>query len=896
MGGGRASSLPTGTVTFLFTDIEGSTRLAQQLDVDTYRRMLEQHHALLRAAFEAHGGAERGTQGDAFLVIFTDAASAVAAAVAAQRALREATWPTGADPRVRMGLHTGLGVAGGDDYVGPDINRAARIAGAAHGGQILLSEATRVLAERRLPAGLALVDVGLHRLKDLDAPERLAEVRIDGWSPAPGMVRSLGVATNLPGRQTSFVGRDELLAHLTELLAGDRLVTVVGPGGVGKTSLAIEAARAAAPTFGEGAWFVALESLTEPARVADAVAAGLGLRDDGAQPARDRLLANLAGRSLLLVLDNFEQVIEAAPLVGDIVAGAPGVTVLVTSRTPLHLSAEQRLPVSPLPVPDAGDPARSDVAQTASIRLLVDRVRRADPGFAVTTENAATLVALCAGVDGLPLAIELVAAQVPYLGADGVLKRLDRRIGATDSRDRDRPDRQRSLAATIAWSHDLLDRPAQKLFARLAVFVGGFRLDQLDAVADGELGTSADEALAVLADHSLVTTTPAGDGLRFGMLETIRAFARERLNESPDASAVHERHAQAYLELVENVAAPLPGRGQPAILARLAEEQDNIRAAIRWSLDVDRAEIGQRFASAFWRFWQLQGQLHEGRATVDAILALPSGQAPTVWRARALEAAGGLAYWAADVEPMVEHYGQMLALAHALEDRALLADAYFNSSFLAFAGGSAFAGGAPLAAVGDLVDKASDLYRELGDERGLARLDWIRPVLLLAGGADEGRRALEEVYQRHVALDDLYYQGIVGGYLAGDAFQRGDVPNALRWSAAWLEVSHELGDFATLVRLLEPAVEMLLNLGRPVEAMVVQGARSALSRRYGMASVRAMNPNWIQDPVAAATDAASPEVVAVALERGHAMDLAAVTAYLADQIAELRAAVSSGGS
>ena len=433
--------MPTGTLTFLFSDIEGSTGLLESLGTATYRESLEQHQRLLRAAFAAAGGSERSTVGDSFFVVFRDASSAVAAAVAAQRALAAATWPGGMPVRVRIGLHSGEGVAGGDDYVGLDVHRAARIAAAAHGGQVLVSASTRALVQSARLADVELVDLGEHRLRGVSATERLFQLAIFGLPSTFPPPRTESVsAVHLPPRLTSFVGRDTELADLADHVVANRLVTLTGPGGSGKTSLATECARAVADQFADGAWFVALDAISDPDLVAPAILGALELRETGDRTADEQLRDNLAHRELLLLLDNFEQVLPASTLVSSILIAAPAVQVIATSRAPLHLAAEQVYPLRPLPVPhtaDSIDPADGQLLDSAtldallaipSVQLFVDRAQRVQPTFRLTPENASAVAAICDMLDGLPLGIELAAARIPLLGARGVAERLARQV------------------------------------------------------------------------------------------------------------------------------------------------------------------------------------------------------------------------------------------------------------------------------------------------------------------------------------------------------------------------------------------------------------------------------------------------------------------------------------
>jgi predicted ATPase/class 3 adenylate cyclase len=876
----RASALPTGTVTFLFSDIEGSTHLGQALDPEAYREVLEKHQRLLRASFEAHGGTERGTQGDAFLVVFREAPSAVAAAIDAQRSLHGAEWPADVDIRVRMGLHTGEGIAGGDDYVGPDINRAARIASAGHGGQVLISESTWALARRNLPIGVELLDLGDHWLKDLHTPERLFQLAMEGLPSSFPPLRGIRASGQLPVRLTSFLGREAAMEDLRGLAAANRLITLTGPGGTGKTSLATEFAREAAGQFSEGSWYVGLESIIDPDHVAAAIVATLGLRETSSQSMSERLLENLAHRSLMLVLDNFEHVLEAAPIVSDILGAAPAVTVLVTSRTPLHLSAEQVYPVPPLPVPsprDRGVPG--DLEAVPSVRLFLERAQHVQPSFDLSSQDVAIIGDICTRLDGLPLGIELAAAQVAHLGPAGIRDRLALQLRIPGKGLRDRPARQRTLSDAIEWSYGLLDESARRLLARLAVFRGGCWAAELERVCGPpeELGMDVEDALATLVDHNLVRTASRVDGVRTEMLATIRSYASERLAETENVTEIRRRHALAYLALAEAAAPGLPGRGQAAVIARLADEQDNFRAAFRWAIETGNPEVGQRLGAALWRFWQFRGDLEEGRSTIKSVLEMPGGEAPTTWRMRALEAAGGLAYWAADPQVLIEMYGAQLDLAEKLGDPKGIADAWFTSAF-AFTTPNAAARRRGTDAIG----KAADLYRELGDERSLARTMWVRAAILMTeGNLVEARELLEQAFVRYQELDDIYFEGIAAGYLAGVYLQQGDQLETMRWSLPWIRVSQELGDITTLIRLLESAIEVSFRFGNPVAAATMLAAHTTLAPRYGMKAIRDMAPDWMrQDPLESARSVLDPAALDAALARGRAMTLDTAVAYL----------------
>ena len=410
------TELPTGTVTFLFTDIEGSTRLLQELG-EGYRAMQDAHSHIIRRAIAEEGGAIVRTEGDSFFAAFVTPTEAVRAAVAAQRGLSSCDWPPGPPLRVRMGIHTGEGVMGGDDYIGIDVNQAARIAAAAWGGQVLLSEATRSLVQDRLPQGVAIRRLGAHRLKDIQREEHLCDLVIDGLDADFPPPRTLEVPTNLPVELTSFVGREAEVHRVREVLSTSRLLTLTGPGGTGKTRLAMRVASEISFEFPDGVFFVDLAAVTDPALVIPTVAAALQVREEGwERPVEESLKDHLRDRRLLLVLDNFEQVLDAGPVVTDLLRAAPALKVLVTSRAPLRLRGEQDVPVTPLSVPD---PHRllplEDLAHSEGVALFNDRAKAVAPTFRLTGENAPQVVAIVSRLDGLPLAIELAASRSAVL-------------------------------------------------------------------------------------------------------------------------------------------------------------------------------------------------------------------------------------------------------------------------------------------------------------------------------------------------------------------------------------------------------------------------------------------------------------------------------------------------
>ncbi|CAA9576383.1 MAG: Transcriptional regulator, AfsR family, partial [uncultured Thermomicrobiales bacterium] len=638
------ADLPTGTVVFLFTDVEGSTARWER-DRPTMAAAVDRHLALLRQAVAAHGGVPFKTVGDAVQAAFPSAPRAVAAALDAQRALLAEDWSAVGGLPVRMALHAGEAAPDGrGDYLAPTLNRLARLLSTGHGGQVLLSQAVQQLARGALPEGAALRDLGEHRLRDLLEPERVFQLLHPELPEAFPPLRSLaGRPHNLPMQPTPFLGREREVAEVTGLLRrGEaRLLTLAGPGGVGKTHLALAAAAELLDAFPDGAWFVDLAPLADPALVPTAVATALGLREAGGRPPADAAANHLRDKAALLVLDNWEHLLGAAPFVADLLAACPRLAVLATSRAPLRLRGEREHPVGPLALADPAADAAA-LAGSEAVALFVERARAVKPGFALDETNAVAVAGIVRRLDGLPLAIELAAARVRVLAPPALLARLDRALPLLTSGPRDAPARQRTLRDAIAWSHGLLSPDERDLFRRLAVFVGGFTLEATEAVADlgGELDALG--GLEGLAEDSLLRPAegPGGEP-RFTMLATVREFAREQLEASGEAAVAHGRHAAFFTVLAESAAPELTGPDQGAWLARLEAEHDNLRAALVWA-EGHEPESCLRLAGALWRFWYARGHLAEGLRRLEAAVARADGR-PADACARALLGAGVLA-------------------------------------------------------------------------------------------------------------------------------------------------------------------------------------------------------------------------------------------------------------
>ena len=673
------AGLPSGTVTFLFTDIEGSTRLLHELG-DAYADVLAEHRRVLRDAFACHGGVEVDTQGDAFFVAFGRASDALAAAREAQAALDGPV-------RVRMGIHTGEPLVGQEGYVGIDVHRAARIAAAGHGGQVLVSQSTRELvgADR-------LRDLGEHRLKDLTAPERIYQLGDGDFPP----LKSLNT-TNLPVAASPLVGRERELRDLAALLADSaRLLTLTGPGGTGKTRLALHAAAESTDAFVGGVFFVPLAGVQQADLVPTAIASTIGIRD----------VAELRDRQTLLVLDNFEHLLDAAPSVAEVLSSAPHTKVLATSRAPLRVEGEHEYAVDPLPDDDA-------------VELLTERARAVRRDF--VPDDAA--LQICRRLDGLPLALELAASRLRSLGAAALLERLEHRLPVLTSGRRDVPERQRTLRATIEWSYDLLEPELGRVFARLGVF-STFTLDAAEAVADATL-----EDVDALVEASLLKAIPED---KFLMLETIRELALERLVESGEAHDVRRRHAEFFLRLARSahLSAEDTDLGQRHDL--VAREQDNIRSALDWAAGTGEIELGLKLAVALEQFWATHSP-HEGVRRLDALLE-EAREIPDDLRARAIRVLGGMTWLTGDFERGSALLRESLELFRVLGDEFAVADLVVRSGVEAHRSGD-LAGARASAAEG------LEAFRRMGSPSGEAM------VLGLLGSVESAEGHTDEAIE-----------------------------------------------------------------------------------------------------------------------------------------------------
>ncbi|MEW6224442.1 MAG: tetratricopeptide repeat protein [Chloroflexota bacterium] len=855
--------LPTDSLTFLFSDIEGSTRLVTELG-DAYQALHADHGRLLRAAWTTFGGQEVGTEGDSFFVVFASAPLALRAAAAAHRALASHAWPPGAEVRVRIGVHTGQAILVGGDYLGLDVNRAARVCAAGHGGQTLVSEAAHDAAAGALPPDLALRDLGRHRLKDVGVM-RLWQLDVPGLPATFARLRALDEhPSNVPAGLPELLGRATEVAEATALVRVQPVVTLTGPGGIGKSRIAIRVAADAVTAFADGVSYVDAASLDAADRVADRLLEVMELDPDPGLAPRDALVRLLGGRSVLLLLDNADRVAGLARLVGDIVRACAGVRVLATSRSPLRIGAERELLIGPL------EPA-------PAMSLFLARAREILPAFDLSDADAAIVADICARLDGLPLAIELAAARTRVLPVAALRDRLARRLPLLAGGARDAPDRQQTMRATIAWSYDLLDERERALLDRLAVFEGPFELAAAEA-----MGTADDDTLAVLqslVERSLVARVhDDADGAepRFRLLGTIREFALEMLEAGGAAEDARDRHLRHWLDFVrtEHDRSDLD---DIAIEARIERHEADYAAALERALPVPgepaiapRARLGLALAAALGRHWWLHGHVRDGAAWLERALAATSGsEGPEL--AAAMYWAGVLHEGAGDDERARRRLEQALERYEAAGDRLQQARVLNSLAIVARSSDA-------LDTAESLLARSLAIRREVSDQRGLATtLNNLGIVEIDRGRFDAALEILSEA----VALDRAAGSRTGAAYslLAyGSALHGvGRAEEAAAAIGSSLETFAELRDAEGVADAIDELAEIAAGTGAPETAMRLFLTAGALRDHAGV-RVRAVDRRRREPVVEATRRLVAPATLARLTAESSVADLDAAVA------------------
>jgi predicted ATPase/class 3 adenylate cyclase len=829
------AELPSGTVTFLLTDIESSTRLWEE-HPDQMSEAVARHDGLAAAIIGQHGGTlvkSRG-EGDSLFAVFARALEAVTAAGDLQRALQTEAWPEGTPLRVRMAVHTGDAALRGGDYFGAAINRCARLRAAAHGGQVVLSGATHGLVQDNLPEDVSLKDLGPHCLKDLQRPQNVFQiVRHDLPSDFPPLKSLDALPTNLPAQLTRFIGREREMDRVKRLLVDTRLLTLTGAGGVGKTRLALQVAADVLEEYPEGVWLVELAALPDPALVPQDVAAAVRVREEPNRSLVDTLSNALRRRRMLLVLDNCEHLLEAcAPLALTLLRQCPDLQVLATSREPLGISGETiwRVPSLEAPAPMARE-AVEEVTQYEAVRLFIDRAREVRPGFTVTNDTAPAVAQICHRLDGIPLAIELAAARVRALSVKQLMARLDDRFRLLSGGSRTALPRQQTLRAAIDWSYDLLSEPERTLLRRLSVFAGGWTLEAAEAVCEGDPveGWQVLDVLTRLVEKSLVVyeEDEQGNG-RYRLLETVRQYGRERLLEGGEADWLRSRHGHFFARRAEEGEAELVRAGQVAMVGRLAVEHENLRAALEWAIHTD-TQAALRMGGSLWRFWKIRGHQREGREWLRRALAAPGAEPSTAARAMALHGLAWLTNYLGSLDEACSAREESVAIWRQLGNEKRLAEAIngLGHDFNAL-------GDPRRAAV--LIEDGLRLCRQIGDKTGTGRA--LSGLGFLARVARDYPRAdalLAESLYLHRELGHRQQTSFALTHLGLSALEQGRPREGIELLEQSLDHARELEDGHQMAEVLSLLGAWHTRLGNHQAAAALLEECLVLNRQHGLA-------------------------------------------------------------
>lgn len=822
---------PIGTVTFLFTDIEGSTGLWES-HPEEMRTALAQHDAIMRAAVERNNGCVFRTLGDSFCASFHTAPQALQAALESQLALSGERWPKNAAIIVRMALHTGAAEFREGDYYGQPLNRVARLMATAHGGQVVLSDVTCDLCHDTLPEGVSLKSLGEHRLKDLGRPEPVFQLCHKDLKAEFPPLRSLkGLPNNLPQQVTSFIGREKQIAEVKALLKKCRLLTLTGTGGTGKTRLGLQVAADLLDTYKDGAWFVELAALSDAALIPHAVATVFGLKDEPGEPVLKTLVEYLKSKQLLLLLDNCEHLVSAcAQLADSIMRACPDVGILASSREALGIAGETtyRVPSMAFPDPNMAKTPESLIPNEA-VRLFVDRAEQVEPGFQVTTDNATALAAVCRRLDGIPLAIELAAARVRSLSVQEVNQRLDERFKLLTGGSRTALPRQQTLRSLIDWSYDLLNESERDLLNRLSVFNGGWILQAAELTCTDESVVEWDvlNLLTSLSDKSLVLAEPRNGVTRYRLLETVRQYAHDRLVESGAQDRWRDRHMRTFLNLAESAEPHLRDAEQQVWIDRLDADHDNFVAALNWSLLCPpENDSALRLCAALYRFWYVRGHFAEGRQWCVAALGHCSPESSAA-RAKALNGAGVLAFSQGDRTSARTYHDQSLEICRQLDDARGVAGSLNNLGMVAYEE-------ADYETAQEQFEGSLKIWRELNDPWGIANsLNNLGSLASNRGDYGKAREMYEESLGIWRQLGDQW--GIANSLnnLGTAAREQGDLSAAAPLFVESLAIQKDLGDRWGIAVSLEDIASLIAMTSTSPLAPQLWGAAEALREEIG---------------------------------------------------------------
>ena len=914
-------SPPVGAVTFLFTDIEGSTRLWER-EPERMKPALAAHDALTRGAVESHAGTVVKMTGDGVHAAFDHALDALAAIVELQQALANPDATHGIQLRVRCGLHAGVVERRDNDFFGTPVNRTARIMTAAHGGQVLLSQAVVDEVRDRLPAAVSLRDLGRVRLRDLSTPEHVYQVLHPQLRQEFPALRSLeATPNNLPQQATTFVGRDRELAELRRLQAGTRLLTLTGSGGCGKTRLSLQLAADSLEQFPDGAWLVEFASLADPGLVPQTVATELGLKEVPGEPISLTLAEHLKDKRLLLLLDNCEHLLDGcAQLANALLRKCAQVSIIASSREALGMGGEQSFRVPSLSIPDV-DPAHTpdSVALFDAVQLFIDRAQLARPDFEINQQNAATLASICYRLDGIPLAIELAAARVRSMALEEINQRLDQRFSLLTGGPRTALPRQQTLRSLIDWSYDLLNATEQALFCRLALFSGGWTLEAAEQVCGGDSvdiveATLVLDLLTSLTDKSLVLAEERSGTTRYRLLETVRQYARDRLLDSGAAGTWRDRHLAYFLAVAKAAEPHLTGADQKAWLDRLETEHDNFRSALTWSSAAGSdSASGLALAGALFQFWNVRGFFGEGYGVLSGLLARePTAQAAET-RAKAVHAAGVMAWRQGDYPVAWKLHEESLAIRRTLGDRngiaaslnSLGALAYDENDYPAARAmyeeslairrelGDRWGIAVSLNNLGNVASDQNDyatarasyeaslaMMRELGDQRGIANaLNNLGRLASRQRDYAAARALHEESLSIRRELGDRWGIASSLNNLGNVAYAQGDYVAARTLDQQSLVVQHALGDRRGIAYTMESLAAVAYCLACPAAAARIWGAAERLWDEIGSRPAPS-GQSRANDAVEAARDAtANDAALKLDWAQGRAMTLQQAVDY-----------------